>query len=116
MNSLYSILAQAAPAAESAPQGSSSTMLIMMLLLLGGMYFLMIAPQRKRQKQHEKMLSELQTGDTVVTIGGIFGTITNRTDKTFVIRVDDGVKIEILKSAVSSKIEPGKTVPEEDKK
>lgn len=115
MNSLYSILAQAAPAAESAPQGFSSTMLIMMLLL-GGMYFIMIAPRRKMQKQHEKMLSELQTGDTVVTIGGIFGTVTNKTDKTLVIRVDDGVKIEILKSAVSSKIEPGKTVPEEDKK
>ena len=75
-----------------------------MLLFIGAMYFFMIAPQRKRQKQHEQMLNELQTGDNIVTIGGIFGKITNKTDKTFTIKVSDNTKIEILKSAVSSKI------------
>ncbi len=105
MTSLYCIFSQAAEAAPAAQQqGGSFTPFIIMLLFIGAMYFFMIAPQRKRQKQHEQMLNELQTGDNIVTIGGIFGKITNKTDKTFTIKVSDNTKIEILKSAVSSKI------------
>ena len=68
------------------------------------MYFLMIAPQRKRQKQHEQMLSALESGDEVITIGGIYGKITNKTEKTFILKVADNTKIEILKTAVSQKV------------
>jgi hypothetical protein len=42
-------------------------------VMFGAMYFLMIAPQRKKQKEHEKMLAALQTGDEIVTTGGIYG-------------------------------------------
>src|SRR5437879_11189135 len=38
-------------------------------------YFLLIMPQQRRQKKWQKMLSELKTGDKVVTSGGIRGTI-----------------------------------------
>lgn len=68
------------------------------------MYFLMIAPQRKRQKQHQKMISELKTGDEVITIGGAMGTITNVKEKTFVIRFGDNNKVEFLKSAIQEKL------------
>lgn len=72
------------------------------ILLFAAMYFLMIAPQRKKQKAHEKMLSELSTGDEVVTNGGIFGQITNVKEDRFVIRVADNTKIEIGKSFIST--------------
>ncbi len=112
MNTIYTILAQAGDAAssattEQAAQGGSflQSPIVIMLLFLGAMYFFMIAPQRKRQKQHEQMLNNLQTGDEIITIGGIYGKITNKTDKTFTIKVADSTKIEILKNAVSSKVE-----------
>lgn len=69
------------------------------------MWFLIIAPQRKRQKAHDKMLTELKTGDNVMTSGGIFGTITNVKDDRFVLRIADNVKIEISKQSVGNKIE-----------
>jgi len=69
-------------------------------LMMAAMYFLMIAPQRKKQKAHEKMLSELTSGDEVVTTGGIFGTITNVKDDRFVIRIADNTKIEIGKGFI----------------
>lgn len=106
MNNLYIILAQAADAAQPATQQQgNSTFLIMMVCFLAAMYFLMIAPQRKRQKQHEQMLQELESGDEVITIGGIYGKITNKTDKTFTLKISETTKIEILKSAVSQKVE-----------
>ncbi len=102
MHNFISILAQAAPA--DAPQGGGSSMLIFVVLMFAAMYFLMIAPQRKRQKAHQKMLSELQTGDKVLTIGGMIGTIANIKEKTFIVKLGDNNKVEFIKSAIQDKI------------
>ena len=72
------------------------------ILLFEAMYFLMIAPQRKKQKAHDKMLSELTSGDDIVTSGGIYGQITNVKDDRFVVRIADNTKIEVGKSFVSA--------------
>lgn len=76
--------------------------LIFFGLMFAAMYFLMIAPQRKKQKEHAKMLASLSSGDEVVTTGGIFGTITNVKDDRFVIRVADSTKIEVGKGFITS--------------
>jgi preprotein translocase subunit YajC len=73
-----------------------------MVLLFGAMYFFLIAPQRKKQKQHEKMLKELESGDEIVTSGGIFGVITNVKEDRFVVRIADNTKIEIGKGFVQT--------------
>ena len=73
------------------------------------MWFLIIAPQRKRQKQHDKMITELQSGDDVVTSGGIYGTITNVKDDRFVLRIADNTKIEISRSSIGSKLSNGES-------
>ncbi|MEA3560481.1 MAG: preprotein translocase subunit YajC, partial [Candidatus Omnitrophota bacterium] len=64
-------------------------------------YFLLIRPQQKRQKEHATMLSQLKKGDQVMTNGGICGMISSVKETTVVIKVDDNVKIEFQKSAVS---------------
>jgi preprotein translocase subunit YajC len=64
-------------------------------------YFMLIRPQQKQQKKHQQMINDLKRNDEVVTVGGIHGTIINVKEKTFVLRVDDNVKIEVDKSAVS---------------
>lgn len=88
-------LAQAAPQAQS-----PLPTLLFFGLMFAAMYFLMIAPQRKKQKEHEKMLAALQTGDEIVTTGGIYGQITNVKDDRFVLRVADNTKIEVGKGFV----------------
>lgn len=90
-----------AQAAAPSPQGSLMSF-VPIILLFAAMYFLMIAPQRKKQKEHDKMLKALVTGDEVVTSGGIFGQITNVKEDRFVIRVADNTKIEVGKSFVST--------------
>ena len=64
-------------------------------------YFLIIRPQRNKEKEHQKMISGLQKNDAVVTSGGIHGVIVNVKDKSFILRVDDNVKIEIEKNCVA---------------
>jgi preprotein translocase subunit YajC len=105
MYSLITVLSQATAQAEAQPQqGGGSSMLLFVVLMFAAMYFLMIAPQRKRQKQHQKMLSELKTGDKVLTIGGMIGTISNVKEKTFIVKLGDNNKVEFIKSAIQDKI------------
>jgi preprotein translocase subunit YajC len=100
LNEAPSFLAQQAPAG---PGGAAQySQLIFFGLLFAAMYFLMIAPQRKKQKAHEKMLSELSTGDEVVTSGGIYGTITNVKEDRFVVRIAENTKIEVGKSFITT--------------
>lgn len=63
-------------------------------------YFLLIRPQKTKEKEHKKMLANLDKNDEVVTSGGIHGTIVNVKDKTVMLRVDDNVKIEVEKNAI----------------
>jgi preprotein translocase subunit YajC len=90
------------PMAQAASGGGIAPFLPL-ILLFAGMWFLIIAPQRKRQKAHDKMITELKSGDTIVTSGGIYGTITNVKDDSFVVRIADNVKIELTKQSIGSR-------------
>ena len=75
--------------------------LLPMILIFAAMYFLLIAPQRKKQKEHEKMLGGLKAGDEIITTGGVYGTITSVKDDRFIVRVgDNNQKLEIGKGFV----------------
>ena len=74
------------------------------LLIFGIFYFLLFLPMQKQRKNTQKMLAGLQTGQVVVTSGGIVGTVVAiEADDTLVLRVKpDNVKIQVARSAVSS--------------
>jgi len=84
-----------------AAQPNAIASLMPIIFIFGIFYFLLIRPQQKKQKDHEKMITELKKNDEVVTSGGVHGTIVNVKDNTFVVRIDDNVKVEINKSEVS---------------
>jgi len=65
-------------------------------------YFLLIRPQQKRQKEHQRLLSDLKTGDKVITTSGIHGLIANVKETTFLVKIADNVKIEVDKNAIAS--------------
>ena len=94
------------PLAQGTGGGGGLGQFLPIILLFVGMWFLIIAPQRKRQKAHDKMLSELHTGDEIVTSGGVYGTITNVKEDRFVVRIADNTKIELGKGFVANKVAP----------
>jgi preprotein translocase subunit YajC len=102
MTKLHLFLAQAAPASP-APGGAAALMqMAPLVLMFAAMYFLLIAPQRKKQKEHEKMLTQLQPGDEVVTAGGLYGTITSVKEDRFIIRIGENNKVEVGKGFIST--------------
>jgi preprotein translocase subunit YajC len=90
--------------ANSEAGGSASllTTIIPFAAIIAIFYFLIIRPQNKKRKETEKMLSALKKGDKVVTIGGIHGIVQNVKESTVIIKVDENVKMEFLRSAVSN--------------
>jgi len=64
-------------------------------------------PMQRQKKRQQQMLSDLKNGDTVVTSGGIVGTITAVEKDTIIIRVKpDNLKLQFSRSAVSSLVQP----------
>lgn len=66
-------------------------------------YLLVLRPVQRQKKQQQQMLSSLQNGNTVLTTGGIVGTIISISgDDTVVLRVKpDNIKLQVARSAVS---------------
>ena len=94
-------LAQAQPANPAAPGGGLGVF-VPFILIFVIMYFVLFRPQKKRQQEQQRLVSNLKTGDRVVTSAGIHGLIANVKETTLMLKVADNVKIEIEKSAVTN--------------
>ena len=81
--------------------GTGTSSLIMFGMIFAVMYFFMIRPQIKKQKKEHEYRSALKQGDAVITIGGIYGKITDVKEDAFVIEVHGGTKLKVAKTAVS---------------
>jgi preprotein translocase subunit YajC len=64
-------------------------------------YFLLYRPQKKEQNRRQELLNNLKKGERIVTIGGLFGTITALNEKTVTIKIADKVEVDISRTAVS---------------
>ena len=76
--------------------------IVMMTSIVIVFYFFMIRPQQKKAKETKKYIEALKVNDKILTIGGIYGTISKMNeDGTIIISVEDGSKMKISKNAVS---------------
>ena len=73
------------------------------VLMIAIFYFLVFMPMRKQQQRQKDMLKSLENGQTVVTSGGVVGTIMAVNDDTLILRVKpDNLKLQFARSAVTS--------------
>ena len=68
-------------------------------------YLLIILPARKKQKQHQNLISSLKGGERVLTAGGIYGTVNSVLDDRFEIQVDANTRIQVAKGSISGVID-----------
>ncbi len=93
-------------AQQGAPEGGSSILIQLAPfgLLILAMYFLMIAPQRKKQKEHDRMVKELKAGDEVMTAAGFFGKVNSVKEGRIVVTLGENTKVEMNPNFVQQKI------------
>jgi preprotein translocase subunit YajC len=90
---------------------------IFILALLALMWFLLIRPQRRRQQEAQRLLSQIGVGKEIVTAGGLYGKITAIEGDEVRVEVAEGVEVRIAKRAVAGVIsedEEPEDTPEEE--
>jgi preprotein translocase subunit YajC len=88
---------------QTAPTSNPVMSFLPLVFIVAIFYFLVFMPMRRQQSKQKEMIKALQNGQTVLTSGGIIGTIVAVNDDTLILRIKpDNLKIQVARSAVTS--------------
>ncbi len=83
---------------------SSLIILLAMFVLL---WAVLIRPQRMKQRAQQQMLSQIDPGDEILTVGGIYGIVVEvEDDDDLVVEIADGIHVRISRRAVATVDKP----------
>ncbi len=85
--------------------GSQTNLLLYFALLAVAFYLLIIRPQQQRQRQQRELMAALKAGDRVITVSGIYGTVVSMDAETVMLRIAEGVEVEVARGAISQIVE-----------
>jgi len=97
-------------AAAGAAMGTGATLmsLLPMVLIFAIFYFFLIRPQVKKQKEMDRMISQLKKGDKVIAAGGIYATINKIEDSIISLEIAENTKIKVSKSSITEVLSANK--------
>ena len=93
--------------AQTGGGGSSLIQFLPLIIIFVLFYFLLIRPQSKRAKKHRQMVSELASGQEVVTGGGLLGKVTKVSETWVTVEVAEGVSLKVQRNTISGVMPPG---------
>lgn len=84
--------------------GSAFSGLLVPVIILGIFFLLVILPQRKQQQRHQEMLDNLKSGDKVIALGGLIGTVmsVSAKDNTVQLQIAPSVRVEVVRNAITA--------------
>jgi preprotein translocase subunit YajC len=77
--------------------------IVIMVAVAAMVYFLMIRPLRQREKEHDRMVLDMDVGDTVITAGGMYGRVDRIDEDSVILEVESGAKIRVTKGGILKK-------------
>jgi preprotein translocase subunit YajC len=95
-----------AEAAAASPESGIMSFLPL-IALIAVFYFLILRPQSKRAKEQKAMISALQRGDEVVTVGGEIGTVSKVFDQYLSVEIAENIEVKVQKSSIQSVLPKG---------
>lgn len=101
---MFSLHVFLAAAASDTGSGGGLLSLLPLVLIFGVMYFLLLRPQRKRQKESQRLQSSLSEGDEVILNSGIYGFVSAVEDGYLWLDIAEKVEIRVARSAVASRV------------
>lgn len=108
MNFNWLTLEGTATTGNAAAQGGAGGLLMTalpLIIMVAAMYFLIIRPQKKKEKAEKQMRDNLQVGDEIITIGGIYGRVISLKEDAIVIESkSDHSKMTIARWAMQQNL------------
>ena len=81
--------------------------LIILLAMFVLLWAVLIRPQRTKQRLQQQMLSQIDPGDEILTVGGIYGIVVEvDEDDDLVVEIADGIHVRIARRAVATVVKP----------
>ncbi|MCH6572853.1 MAG: preprotein translocase subunit YajC [Proteobacteria bacterium] len=94
-------------AQDAGAQQNQMSSVFFIVILFVVFYFMLIRPQQKRAKLHKTMIGALNSGDEVVTNGGILGKLTDVGEHFVTVEIADGISIKLQRHAVATVLPKG---------
>ena len=92
--------------------------LIIIVALFAALWFIMIRPQRAKQQKQRELLSSVEPGDEILTVGGIYGIVQELEDEEdgddLVVEIAEGIHVRVARRAVATVVKPDDDEDEED--
>jgi len=101
MDMIGTVLAMGPQPGPGGEQGSGAFFFGWIAIMIAIFYVMIIRPQRRREKERQELMKNIKTGDRVLFSGGMLGIVANVKEKTFVIKIAEKTKIEVLRGAVT---------------
>jgi len=104
---LYQAVVAGIVLAQEDSSGSGTVTLIFYLVIGGAIYFMVLGPRRKMKAargEMDRVRDSVESGDEIVTVGGIYGRITSTTETDVTIDVGGGTKLRITRRAIAERI------------
>ena len=79
--------------------GSGFLFIIVIGFLL--IYLLFVRPQKRRQNEAQRMTNDLRVGDEVLTVGGIYGTVTQVDDDQVTVEIAPQTEVRVARRAIA---------------
>lgn len=81
--------------------------LILLLAMFVLLWVLLIRPQRQRQLKQQQLLSSVEPGDEILTVGGLYGIVRDIDEEDdLIVEIAEGIQVRIARRAVGGVVKP----------
>jgi preprotein translocase subunit YajC len=89
--------------------------LILLAAMFALLWVLLIRPQKRKQAEQQQLLSGIEPGDEILTVGGVYGIVHEiDEDDDLVVEIAEGIRVRIARRAVAGVVKPDDDADEAD--
>lgn len=81
--------------------------IIILVGLFAVLWLVLIRPQKTRQQRQQQLLSSVEPGDEVLTVGGLYGIVQSVDEENdLIVEIAEGIHVRIARRAVATVVKP----------
>ena len=89
--------------------------LILLAAMFALLWVLLIRPQRRKQMEQQQLLASIEPGDEVLTVGGIYGIVTEiDEDDDLIVEIAEGIRVRVARRAAAGVVKPDEEADEDE--
>lgn len=89
--------------------------LILLAAMFALLWVLLIRPQRRKQMEQQQLLASIEPGDEVLTVGGIYGIVTEIDEEDdLIVEIAEGIRVRVARRAAAGVVKPEDEADEDD--